>query len=219
VPLDLDNAKHKGLRLYADLGDLVLSVPTENVAGGASFIDTSGAVVLDLTDARAFHHKMVGNITSLGFSNVPPHATHSAAWTWVLWIDATGGYTFAGPPAVTWLDGGSFDDLNLEAGALNIIQFIRIGASTFATFVFNGPVQLDPYKLAFLDNATILIPTETEDIDVANAQVPSGDGDITYTQNGVVITARTSFVVGDVLGVTCSALLTTTAVRIPRYLV
>ena len=188
----------------------------ETVAGGSGFVNTSGVVTLDLNEGRAFHHKMVGNITSLSFTNVPAAATNSAAWTWVLWIDSTGGYSLAGTPTVTWLDGGSFDDLDLAADATNIVQFIRVGTITYATLVYAGDIPLEPYKLCFLENATLVVLTEDEDVDVASA-TKHGDGVISYARNGSAITVRTTFSEGDRLSVTCGSATETTSVRIPRY--
>jgi len=186
------------------------------VSGGAGFVDVSGAVSLDLDTGRAFHHTMTGNITSLAFASVPTDTEYETSWTLVLKIDATGGYTLAGTPTVTWLDGSSWSDIDLTANAVNILQFVRIGSTTYATLVYNGDIPLDPYKVCFLADETVTIVTEAEDVDVAS-DTTDGDGTITYEKNGVGITTRTTFTEGDVLSVICTGLTTTTAVRIPRY--
>lgn len=222
--VQLEHAKHKGLSHALDGSDLVLTVPTEVVAGGAGFADAPVApattVELDLDDGRAFHHKMVGNITGLSFANVPAHAGASAAWTWVLWIDATGGYTLAGTPTVTWLDGSSWTDLDLTANATNIVQFVQVGTITYATLVYNASIPLDPYKVCFLENATVVLLTEDEDID-AGGVTKNGDGTITLQRDSgsgfSTITTRTTFNAGDRLGVICASATGTTTVRIPRY--
>ena len=213
---ELDHAKHVGLAHALDVDDLVLTVPTEQVAGGAGFVNASGAVALDLDDGRAFHHTMTGNITGLTFSNVPTAAEFEAGWRWVLRIDATGGYTLAGTPTVTFVDGRSFADADLAANAENIFTFWRVGSITYAALITNGSIEFDPYKLHFIENATVTVLTENESIDVANA-TKNGDGTITFQRNGSAITVRTDFSVGDRLSVTCATATTATSVRVPRY--
>ncbi len=189
---------------------------TEVVSGGAGFVNVNGAVTLNLADARAFHHTMTGNITGLSFANVPDADTTSAAWTWVLRINATGGYTLAGTPTVTFVDGRSFSDLDLSANAENIVTFWRVGAITYASLLTNGELAYDPYKVCFLANGTIVVITEAESIDVANATA-HGTGTVAYQKNGATITTRTTFAVGDRLGIVCTGISGSISVRVPRY--
>lgn len=220
MAVDLDNAKHKGVRLYVDLSDLVVENPIEVVAGGAGFVNESGAVSLDLTSARAFHHMMTGNITSLSFTNVPSSGTYATSWSWVLRIDATGGYTLENTPTVTFVDGSSWSDVNLTANAENILTFWQVGTTTYGAILTTGELALDPYKVCFLEDAEVVIMTEAEDIDVANDS-QGGDGVITYKKGSGAtvtdITARTTFASGDRLHVVCTGQTGVTTVRIPRY--
>lgn len=196
------------------------SAITEAVAGGAGFTSVSGAVTMDLTSSRAFHHTMTGNITSLAFSNVPDADAFEAAWTWALHIDATGGYMLSGTPTVVWVDGSDWSDLDLTANAKNEVRFWRVGAVTYAALVWNGDLALDPYKACFIDGVetTIVILTEYEEIDAGNV-TKHGDGTITLNRNGgAAITTRTAFDAGDRLGIQLSSGVgTTVAVSIPRY--
>jgi len=188
----------------------------EAVAGGAGFASASGAVTMNLAAARAFHHLMTGNITSLAFSNVPDPDASAAVWTWVLRVNGTGGYTFSSPPSVTWVDGRAWTDLDLSANAENIVTFWRVDTVTYARLVTNGSLELDPYKVCFLDNATITIIAEDESVDVANA-TKDGDGTITYKKGADLITTRTTFAEGNILSVICVSATGTTTVRIPRF--
>ena len=223
MAVDLDNVKHKGVRLYADVSDLVVENPIEVVAGGAGFTNQSGAVSLYLTSSRAFHHTMVGNITSLAFSNVPSTTAFSASWTWVVRKDGTANvYSISGAAAVTFVDGRSFSDADLTTpNAENIFTFWQVGSITYGALVTTGELAFDPYKVCFLDNATVVVMAEAESIDVANDS-QSGDGTITYAKttgagSPTTITTRTTFAVGDRLSIICTGATGTTTVRIPRY--
>ena len=213
---ELSHAKHVGITLAEDGTDLVATVPIEQVAGGAGFVNASGAVDLDLDDGQAFHHTMTGNITGLTFSNVPTAAVTDASWTWVLRINATGGYTLGGTPTVTFVDGRSFADADLTANAENIVTFWRVGTITYASLLTTGELAYDPYKVCFLEDGTITILTEAESIDVANA-TDYGTGTIAYQKNGATITTRTTFAAGDRLGIVCSSISGSISVRVPRY--
>jgi len=217
---ELMHAKHVGLTHAEDEADLVLTVPVEQVSGGAGFVNASGEVSLDLATGRAFHHTMTGNITGVTLTNAPDADAYLASWVWVLKIDGTGGYSFASPFNVTWVDGGSWSDLDLTADAVNVMAFWRAGATVYGALVWNGETPLDPYKVCFLEDAAVVILTEAEDIDVANA-TKNGDGTITYARDSGSgfgsITTRTTFGAGDRLRVTCDSLTGTTTVRIPRF--
>lgn len=214
---ELLHSKHRGVTLTLDVDDLVLTAPAEVVSGGAGFTNASGVVALDLSTGRVFQSTLTGSITSLSFTNIPSQTEYSASWSWVLRVDATGGYTVTGTPTVEWADGSAWDDLNLEANAENILTFWRVGATTYGAFVTTGELALDPYKVCFLADAEVVIMAEDEDIDVANDS-QNGDGTITYEKNGTPITARTAFVEGDRLSVICSGMTGTTTVRIPRFI-
>jgi hypothetical protein len=190
----------------------------EAVAGGAGFADVSGAVSLDLNLARTFLHTMTGNITSVSFANIPSDVTTAASWTWGLKINATGGYTLAGLPTVTWLDGSDWSDLNLSANALNIVAFSRYGSTTYAWLISNDVLALDPYKVHFPTNGSHTILTEGETLDLAGA-TKHGDGVITYQRNGVSASGLTACEVGDRFGITCESATAPTSVRVPRLLI
>ena len=193
---------------------------TEAVAGGAGFTNVSGVVTMNLTSSRAFHHTMTGSITSLAFSNVPAAAAFEAAWTWALHINATGGYMLSSTPAVTWVDGSDWSDLDLTANAKNEVRFWQVGAVTYAALVWNGDLALDPYTVCFISGqeTTVIILTAYEEIG-AGGVTKHGDGTITLSRNGGgAITTRTAFDAGDRLGVQLSSGMgTTVAVSIPRY--
>jgi hypothetical protein len=228
MALDLDHANHSGISFAAVGSELRATVTggggsLEAVAGGAGFVNVSGVVALDLATGRAFHHTMTGNITGLSFSNVPTASEYSASWTWVLRIDATGGYSLAGTPTVTFVDGSSWSDLDLTASSENIVTFWRVDTTTYAALVTNGQLALDPYTMTFPDDGTVLIAVaRAETIDLANVthlevDGTAGTGTLSYTKNNVSASGSTSFAVGDVLGVTLASSTTASAVSIPRY--
>lgn len=215
---ELSHSKHVGIAFAEDSTDLVATVPVEQVAGGAGFVNASGSVTLDLSTGRAFHSTMTGNITSLAFSNVPSAAAYMTSWAWVLTVGAAGPYTLAGTPTVTFVDNRSFAHANLEANAVNIFTFWRVGATTYGALVTNGVIEFDPYKVHFIENATVVVLTEYESIDATAANVTTnGDGDITLQRNGSPITALTNFDEGDRLSVICADATSATSVRIRRY--
>jgi hypothetical protein len=217
-----DTNREAFTKLNASVADLdarsIDAFATEAIAGGAGFVNASGAVALDLDLGRAFQSTMTGNITSLAFSNVPTVTATQAAWTWVLRIDGTGGYTLAGTPTVTFVDGRSFSDADLAANAENIFTFWRVGAITYGSLLTNGTLAFDPYKVCFLANGTVTLLTETEQIDVATATT-FGTGTIAYTKNGGAIVALTTFAAGDRLGITCTGISGSITVRVPRFAV
>jgi len=213
---ELMHSKHVGLTHAEDSDDLVFTVPIEQVSGGDGFEEVNGSVTLDLATGRAFYHTMTGNITDVTVTNVPTVSGFNTVWTWVLKVNNIGSYSLSSPPSVTWVDGSSWADVNLLANAVNVIQFIRVNDVTYASLAWNGELARDPYKVCFLENGTVSILTEAESVDVANA-TKNGDGTITYTKNGSAITVRTSFAVGDRLGVVCGSATGTTTVRVPRY--
>lgn len=188
----------------------------EAVAGASGFAAVSGTVTLDLDAGRAFHHEMVGNITSVTIANTPDPNAFATAWTWVLRIDTTGGYTLASTPSVTWVDGSQWADVNLAANAINVITFWRIGGTTYAALLTNGDLARDPYKLCYLVAGSQYVITERESIDVPNI-TKSGSGTLTVYRNESVITTRTDFDLGDVLRVACATPGAFTAVRVPRF--
>jgi hypothetical protein len=197
---------------------------SETIAGGSGFTNQSGAVALDLSAARHFHHTMTGNITGLSFSNVPTDTAFSAFWTWVLKIDGTGGYSLSGTPTVTWVNGVSFSDLDLTANAVNIVNFWRVGSTTYAFLVSNGSVALPSHAVSFPDDGTVLIASDRDEtIDLANAihkeiDGTAGTGTLTYKKNnGSDISVSTDFDAGDVLAITLSGGTAASTVTIPRY--
>jgi len=210
----------------SDVSDFRGEVGTyvDAISGGAGFSSVSGAVSLDLSTGRAFHQTMTGNITSLSFSNVPTTTAYATVWTWVLAIDATGGYALSGTPTVTWVDGGDFDDLDLSANAVNIVTFWRIGSVTYAALLYNGSLRLDPYRLSFAEDGDQLIVVDAaETVDLSSvtnveADGTAGTGTLTFQKNGVSASGSTSLASGDVLKVTLASSTTPTAVLIPRAL-
>lgn len=196
MAVDLDNAKHKGVRLFVDLADLVVENPMEVVAGGAGFVNDSGLVDLDLTSARVFYRTLTGNVTEFTFSNVPSSDAYGASWRVVLRVDANGPYTFATTTPVTFVDGSSWDDLDLTANAENELVFWRSGTGTKGAFVDTGTLALEPYVFNFKTTDSLSVPiTRTEVIDVANATV-LGAGTVVYKRDATVITTATTFTAG-----------------------
>lgn len=197
----------------------------DSVSGGSGFTDASGSVTLNLGSARAFHYTMTGNITSLSLANSPTGTQYETSFTLVLQIDATGGYTLGSPFPVTWLDGSSWDDLDLSANAVNIIQFANIGTTVYGAIVYkDGAIRLDSYVLSFADNGSqLVVVTQAETLDLANvsnveADGTAGTGTLAFEKNGVSASGSTAFAAGDVLKVTLSGSTTPTAVSIPRSL-
>jgi hypothetical protein len=192
----------------------------ETVAGGSGFINASGNVTLDLANARVFQLLVTGAVTSVAFSNIPNANTTAAEWVMVLKLGATP-YGVLNLPTVTFLDGSSWADLNLAANAFNVVYFERHGATTYAYLGSNGLYDLDPYKLSFAANGTVVLATESEELDLrptVGFTKPTGNGAITFKKNGAGgdLDVKTNFAVGDYLLVTCASLTTATAVRIPR---
>lgn len=196
---------------FGKVNDSLAALFIEKVAGGAGFVNASGAVDLDLspsTGGRAHHRTMTGNVSALTFSNIPTAAVEQASWGLVWQIDATGGYTTGTWPAVTFVDGRSFDDMNLTANAVNMLIFWQVGATTYGQFIYNGVIDLalPDIMLDFPAAGTIKTVIRTPcTLDFANALV-DGAGTVTYTQNGGAnLTTATAFASGDVLRVTAEA--------------
>lgn len=199
-------------------GELVLNALADKVAGGIGFTDINGVVTLNLSEGLVFHRRLTGNLTGLSFTGVPASAERAPTVRLVLRIDSTGGYIASGLPTVVWLNGRTWDDLNLAANAENVLVLAFDGGTIYGSLLFNGEMALDPYKATVFANGTYPIPTEAESIDLANVTKPTGDGTLAFNKNGgAAITVRTDFAVGDVLNVVVTGLTTTTAVRIPRY--
>lgn len=194
----------------------------EAVAGGAGFVPVSGAVELDLASARAFHHELVGHLSSLSFTNVPNSDAFSANWTWVLRVNATGGYTVSGTPAVTFVDGSTWSDLNLSANAVNVIQFGRKGSITYAAFLANGALALDPHTMTFPVDGTVLIPIARQETLVLGSVMHrsitggAGSGSLEFRRNDTPVTGTQVFAAGQVLAVTRSGGSAASGVSIPR---
>ncbi len=196
---------------------------TERVAGGAGFVNVSGAITLDLSAARSLHHTLTGNATGPSFTNVPSTSEFSASALWVLKVDATGGYTLTSTPTVTWLDGSSWADLDLSANATNIVALQWVGATVYASLLWNGALSLDPFVLSFADNGAQGVPiTRATTLplgDVTNLELDgtAGTGTLTFKKNsGSDITGNQAFVAGDVLTVTLASSTTPSVVSIPR---
>jgi len=192
------------------------------VAGGAGFTNVSGSVALNLNSGRAFHQTMVGNISSLSFSNIPTVTEYATVWSWALNIDATGGYTISGTPTVTWVDGNSWSNLDLSANGVNLVTFWRVASTTYGSLVYNGTVSLDPYRLSFSQDGSQLIVVDAAETvalgDATNVEADgtAGTGTLSFEKNGVAVSGSTSLADGDVLTVTLSSSTTATAVSIPR---
>lgn len=203
---------------------LIPATILETVWGGAGFIGVSGNVELDFDDARAFHLQMNGNINSLTFNSVPDSDSFSATWSIALRINTTGGYTVSGLPAVTWIDGSSWNDLNLAANAVNLLTLWQVGSTIYGAIVFNGLLELESHKLSFDDNGSQLIVFDRpQTLDLGNvvnveADGTAGTGTLTYQRNGTTVSGVTSFSTGQVLRVTLASSVTPTAVGIPRVL-
>ena len=223
---ELSHAKHVGITLAEDGTDLVATVPVEQVAGGAGFVDVSGAVELDLATGRAFHQVMIGNITSLAFVNVPDADEYATSWTWALNINITGGYalpTSGSLPTVVWVDGNGWADIDLDAYAKNLVTFWRVGLTTYAALITNGVFALDPYVIAFPDDGTVLLPiARAETIALGSvthlaAAGGAGTGTLSYTKDGAAASGNESFAAGEVLGVTLASSTAASGVSIPRF--
>ena len=218
----LDHSKHKGLSHAQDGADVVLSVRAETVAGGSGFVDVSGDVVFDLSTGHTFFARVVGNVTSWGFVNVPELAEVSPAVRIVFLMDATGGYLIENGPTVAFRDGASFADLNTAANAENELFLWTVGTGWRAALVWNGALALDPYVIPFAADGTGLVPvTRAESIDLGSvthleADGTAGTGTLAYTKNGVSASGVTSFAAGDVLGVTRTGGSAASSVSIPR---
>ncbi len=198
------------------------AVIAEAVAGGAGFQNVQGDVTLNLALGRNFLQRLIGNVGTLAFSNVPDGNAFSAGWLWVLEVDSLGPYVISVPPTVTWLNGGGWSDLDLTANARNFVWFFRVAGVTYARLLSNGETELEPLVVSFPTNGTAIYSTGSESIDIPAATKPRGNGTITYQRsvgNGTpaAITARTTFAVGDNLHVICASATTHTSVRVPRY--
>ena len=197
----------------------------EAVAGAVGFMNVSGAVSMNVGIARAFHHTMTGNITSLAFIGVPNPDEFDTSWRWVLRIDGTGGYLLSSVPAVVWVDGSAWGDLDLSANAENIVTFWQVGAITYAALITNGRLVLDPYPMTFQEDGTLLVAvTRDETVDLGNvthleADGTPGTGTLTFKKNGGSNLAlqKIDFDAGEVLTVTLTGSSTLSAVSIPRY--
>lgn len=204
------------------VGDAVLEV----VSGAAGFADVSGDVSLNLTAARAFHHRMTGDLTSLAFTNVPDADEYAASWTWALNIDGTGGYSLppgVSLPTVVWVDGNGWADISLVAYAKNLVNFWQVGLTTYAALITNGVFALDPYVIAFPADGTALLPIARGET-VALGSVThlaaaggAGTGTLSFTKDGAAASGNTSFAAGEVLGVTLSGGSAPSGVSIPRF--
>ena len=196
---------------------------SETIAGGAGFVNASGAVSLSLTNSRVFQSTMTGDMTGPTFANLPTETEIAASWIWVLRINGTGGYTLTSTPAVTFVDGSSFADTNLAANAVNIFSFWRLGAITYGALISRGTLGLDPYTVSFPVAGVVLIQvSRAETIDLGNVthreiDGTAGTGTLSYLKNNAAATGSTAFAAGDVLAVTLAGSTTASAVSIPRY--
>jgi hypothetical protein len=195
----------------------------ERVAGGAGFVNVTGAVTLDLALGRVFQHIATGNLTGPTFTNVPAHAQYSAEWRWVLKIDAVGGYTLTDTPPVTFVDGASFADADMSANAVNTFVFWRDGTTTFGSLVTNGSLTLDPFVLSFPTNQAHLLPITRrqtlglDDVTNVEADGTAGTGTLSFKKDdGAIPAQETEFLAGEVLTVTLAGASTPSGVAIPR---
>lgn len=188
----------------------------------ADFVDISGSTSVDLDEGHVFRMRLTGDATLSVTGSDWLDDEVAPSWTLILMVDGSGGHTFTGP-TVQWIDGASWDDLDLSPNAVNVVQFFQglpggsSVADPFAALLWNGAVLLDPYVFSFQQNGTLkIVLTRAEELDVANAST-HGDGSVTYAKNGSDITTRTTFAASDILEVTVSGQTDTTAVSIPRY--
>lgn len=167
---------------------------------------------MDLALYRNFHFTQTGDI-ALSFANIP--TGKSLSWTLKL---TGGGYAITSYPSVEFVDGSSFDDLDLNVGQVNIVVFNHMDGVTFGSIIATPKLVLDPYKLSFQVDGTITILTDYEALDTLNHST-YGDGGITFTRNGSPLaTSWQVFQKGDRLGVTCTGATSETLVSVPRYL-
>lgn len=197
-----DNAPEVADKINAMTAELYAALPGF-VAGGAGFVDVSGAVELDLNEGDTFLRRQTGNITGLTTVNIPTGTAQSKEWYLVLLIDATGGYSASGFTGVTWMNGSSAADLNLTADAVNIVYFRRFGEITYTQVVFNTATELPEIAFDFSagDGTQEMVIRTPCTIDVENATV-AGAGTIVYEKDTTTITVATAFTTGDVLKVT-----------------
>jgi hypothetical protein len=223
---EIIHQNHTNVEAAVVSGELRLSVPvvSEAVAGGAGFINTTTTTTLDLSASRVFLRTMVGD-TTLALSNIPAETTSAAAWTLVLRINATGGYTLTGPsPAVVWLDGSTWTNLNMTANAQNVVAFARYGSTTYAWLVSNGVLELDPFVFSFEEDGSqyaVITQAETLSLGSVTHSAPgggSGSGSLAYARNGSTVTGTQAFTSGQVLTVTRSGSSAAGVVSIPRRL-
>jgi len=196
---------------------------TEKVAGGAGFVDVSGAVEVDLDAGRTFLMQQVGNVASIDMVNVPSGSAKMAEWTIIWDVDATGGYALAGDTSVKNPDGTDFDwgRLDLTANARNVIVLRRVSATTYGWLITTGTVLLDPLVIDFVEDGTALwrVP-QGMTIDLGNvthteADSTAGTGTLSYEVNGVSASGVTTTSTGDVLAVILTGATTQGVVSIP----
>lgn len=196
----------------------------EGVAGGAGFVNASGAITLDLSESRVFLFDVVGNVTSWGFTNAPTLTALSPVVRIVFRQDATGGRTITGGPSLTFRDRRSLADLNTTADAVNELHVWHDGIEWVAALIENGRLDLEPTSMSFTTNeAQLYIAPQAETLDLGNvtnveADGTAGTGTLTYKKNGVAASGATAFTAGEVLEVTLASSTTASAVSIPRYL-
>ncbi|MCA1806631.1 MAG: hypothetical protein LC687_02030, partial [Actinobacteria bacterium] len=189
----------------------------EKVAGGSGFIDVSGDVVFDLSTGRTFFVRVVGNITSWGFTNIPSLVSQSPNVRIVFLIDATGGYVISSGPTVTFRDGSTLADINTAADAENELVLWTVGSEWRGAFVWNGTLALDPIILSFaVDGSQLAVFDRAMTVDlgsVTNVEADStaGTGTLSYKKNGSTVSGVTAFAVGDVLEVTMASSTTPSA--------
>ena len=208
------------LRLMADASAL------EAVAGGAGFVNASGAVSVSLANARHVHLLVDGNIDSLAFTDVPNGDEFSIFVTLVLRFDATGNHTLSGLTSVEWANGGSWSDINRAPNAENHISLWTVGSVLHGAIVRTGIIRLDPVSFTFDGNYSQLYTArqaETLDLsDVTNLEEDgtAGTGTLSFKRNGGSDLALEpqAFTDGQVLKVTMVSSTTPSSVTIPRRL-
>ena len=210
------------LRLMADASAL------EAVAGGAGFVNASGAVSVSLANARHVHLLVDGNIDSLAFTDVPNGDEFSIFVTLVLRFDATGNHTLSGLTSVEWANGGSWSDINRAPNAENHISLWTVGSALHGAIVRTGVITLDPYVMSFPDNGVQAFPiTQSETLDLGAVthralNGSAGDGTFTFQRGraGALTSASgdTPLIADDVLVVTLASSTAHSVLSIPRRL-
>ena len=200
----------------------------ESVRGGAGFVPASGAITLNLEDARVFLIDVTANITSWAFENAPDWNAFSPIVRVVWRQDATGGRAITGGPSLTFRDRRSPADFNTAPNGITEQHIWHDGTGLVTAIVENGRLDLEPHVLSFATNGAQLVaithPVTMNLGDVTNRQANGnvGTGTLTYQRGraGALTTVSgvTAFQANDVLVVTLADSTNASAISIPRWL-